>query len=804
MKQFLRWCFALSLLFILSNMTYSKAYAASQLDVKATAGFQNKVKHGQGLPLTLTITNKGDEFSGDLVIDSSESYGVGSAKAFPITVGSGETKTITLSLPGLSDEFMYSGTNSQMFYFYEGDWESGKEISYKGNKSVRPNFYGPESTFVLTLSESADRVRPFSSMKLNSMGDQQTIHLGQIKNFEFPTAASSYGLANFIIVDEYVLADLSEDAQKALLDWIQTGGVVMIGASDNVTAEVGMLATHLPLTLSKERQEVSKEVLSSFISNKEFKNSISSFVASKNEGSRVLLQSESNPLAAMKTVGKGAIIQTSFSLGDEPFSKEMNATVFLADIIKKANVGLTTNYGMYMNHQGIKEQMTYELGSINELFPSFQISTTLMLVIVVFYVLLVGPLLYVFLKRKDKREYAWWIIPVISIVASVAIFAYGAKDRLVRPQIQQVSFYEVQKDKSLTGYYVESLLSNRSGNFTFESEPGTTMVGSKRMNSGYGGPVASVQGLSILEEKANKTQLTVRDVGYWSVSSVLGESTIKEGGNFNIDLTVEKGIVRGTVKNEFSFALKDVAIWSGTKMIELGNLDPNESIEVNEPIGAAVLSPITASSSYMGNTAIMNAADLPKERKSSLIRMSQMLGNRATEPAIVAHTEDPIVPIKMANERAEISAINMVYQRFSPTTIFSGDFTLPATSFDIHVSSDDPSAYFEQMGTSKFEWIMVNGTYIYDWKIPANMPLEKVKWTELMLANTNSATMQIEIFNWNTKAFEEVKGSRFSIKENVSEYVSTDGMVQFKIDKQGINGDDYTRLPELRLKGEVQ
>ena len=73
MKQVLRWCFALSLLFFLSNMTYSEAYAASQLDVKATAGFQNKVKHGQGLPLTLTITNNGDEFSGDLVIDSSES-----------------------------------------------------------------------------------------------------------------------------------------------------------------------------------------------------------------------------------------------------------------------------------------------------------------------------------------------------------------------------------------------------------------------------------------------------------------------------------------------------------------------------------------------------------------------------------------------------------------------------------------------------------------------------------------------------------------------------------------------------------
>ena len=177
---------------------------------------------------------------------------------------------------------------------------------------------------------------------------------------------------------------------------------------------------------------------------------------------------------------------------------------------------------------------------------------------------------------------------------------------------------------------------------------------------------------------------------------------------------------------------------------------------------------------------------------------------RGTEPAIVAHTEEAIVPVKLSNTRSEISAINLIYQRFTPETIFSGAFTLPASSFDIQVNSEDPTAYYHKIGESNFEWAMANGAYNYEWKIPSNLPLNKVDWTELQLANTNTSSISLEIFNVSTNTFEEVQSGRFSIKENVEQYIAADGKVQFKVNKDASNGDDYTRLPELRLKGEVQ
>lgn len=808
MIQNSRWYLMVCILILLSIVPITEASASPNLELKASAGYQNKIKYGKGLPLTISVVNTGDEFSGDLLIDYSESYAIGSAKAIPITIGKGETKTLSIALPGLSDDVMSYNSTSQMFYFYEGGWKDGKSISYKGNKSVRPHSFGQETNFFLTLTESADRLSALSTSKLLGMASSQTIHLGQIKDFHFPTDKASYEIANYLVIDEYVLADKKVEQQQAIIDWVQSGGVVLVGASNNISAELGLLAEQLPLNLSDDRSTLKAEELTEFTNNKEFTEDIPIFVSSVNEASRLLWSINNTPIAAIKSLGKGAIIQTVFSLGDEPLSKQVNYSYLLTELINKATGSTLNQMNQQYHHQNMKEQMSYEVGQTNELFPSFQVSTPLMITIVIFYMVLVGPLLYFLLKRKDKRGHAWWIIPTISILVSVAIFAYGAKDRFVRPQIQQASFYKVHEDASISGYYINSLLSNRSGDFTFASEKGTSMVASKRMNS-FSSNSGNVQSMSILKEQATKDQLTIRDVGYWSVSSVIGESHIDDIGEFGINLTVESGLVKGTVKNDFPFALKDIAIWSGTELIKLGNLNPNESLEVNESIKSAMLLPIAMSNgiNYRGYGSPLKASDLPIERKNSLLRMIQMTEERQKQPVIVAYTEDAIVPISLVGSRAEMSAINVLYQPFTPNIIFSGEFYLPSSAFEVALTAEDLTTHIEEMNKNKFEWFMPNGTYSYEWTVPTSIPLKQVNWTELQLTNANASSTSLEIYNHFSGEYEELSRGRFGklmVKDNVSQYVSENGKIQFKVNKQAIQGHDHTRLPELSMKGVVQ
>lgn len=776
------------------------ALAAPNLQVKATAGFNGKAKYGEGLPITITVENKGDAFSGDIVLDLMESYNLGNAQAIPFEVGAGETKTIQIAASGLTEDYMYQGSNAQLIHFYEGGWKKGKSIDYKGTKNLRATFLDTATPFYFTLTNSADRLKMLNQIKQQNQLNGEVIHVAQLNNFTLPMESEAWKMADYIIIDEFVLADLVEKQQQALIDYVSTGGVIVIGASDNIVAELGKLGNYLPLSIQTSTQSLAAQKVSAFTSNKLLSNDLKVHNASLNEGATPLFDLDGTILAAKKQLGSGTILQTTFSLGDDPLAKDPVYSDLMYTILQSVKVQTPSN--MYGNNR--KDQLVYELGNTNSLFSSFKVSTPLMIGIVIVYMILVGPLLYFILKRKDKREYAWGIIPLTAIVASAAIFGYGAKDRIARPQVQQSSFLYVNEDKSLNGYFVESLLSNKSGEFSFVAPTSTLMVAQRNMNS-FTGQSPNIHEKVILEKHATNSELTFRDVGYWSVSSFLGDAHLEDVGSFGIDLRVEASKVIGTVQNNFPFALKDAAIWSGSKLIKLGDVQPGEKIEVNKELGSVMLTP--TSNPYINRNYGMQATnldDLIDQRKQSLFSSSQMFNQLGTSPAITAFSEDNIIPIELKNKKVEMSALHLVIQPFKAKTILAGDFVLPANTFTVNVNTDAYGKYMQPVENSNLEWYLEDGDYNVFWKVPDSVPIDKVTWTQLQIANTDRNSHTIEIWNVVTQAFEEVDQSRYTVTENIKDYINNSGEIYYKLHKKSVQGDSYTRLPEIRLKGEVK
>ena len=96
---------------------------------------------------------------------------------------------------------------------------------------------------------------------------------------------------------------------------------------------------------------------------------------------------------------------------------------------------------------------------------------------------------------------------------------------------------------------------------------------------------------AMLENDAAGTALHFRNVGYWNVASVYGETNIKDVGGIVNDLIVENGVLTGSITNDFPFELKDVAIWSGSDFISLDDIGAGETVEVKETLKTALLSP---------------------------------------------------------------------------------------------------------------------------------------------------------------------------------------------------------------------
>ncbi|SEM27121.1 hypothetical protein SAMN04487786_1561 [Paenisporosarcina quisquiliarum] len=797
-KKFVMVISAFMIYFIL--LPSIEALAAPELNVKVTTGFNGKAKYGEGLPISLTVENKGDAFSGDIVLDLAESYNLGNAQSIPFEIGAGETKTIQVGASGLAEDYMYQGNNVQMIHFFEGGWEKGKSITFKGNKTFKTSFQDPATIYYLTLTESADRLKVLNQLKQPNQMNDEIIHVAQQSDFVLPEEAVAWEMADYIIIDEFVIADLTEQQQQALIDYVSYGGIMVVGASDNVAAELGSISGYLPLNLHTTTQSITAQQASALTANNLLSNDLKIYDASLTSGAAPSIQLDGTLLAATKQVGSGTIIQTTFSLGDAPLAADPVYSDLMSSILQSVQVKNTQSMYGY----NTQDELVYNLGGTNSLFSSFKVSTPLMIGIVIVYMIIIVPLLYIILKRKDKREYAWGIIPLTAIIASLAIFGYGAKDRIARPQVQQSSFLQVNEDKSLHGHYAESILSNKGGDFTFEAPVSTTMVAQRGTNS-FTGQTANVHENAIMEKHATNSELTFRDVGYWSVSSLFGETQVQDVGNFKVDLRVDSSKILGTVQNNFPFGLKDVAIWSGSKLYKLGDLAVGEKLEVDKDLGTVMLMPI--SNPYVNTNYgafANNQMDLLTQRKQALYSSSIMFKNSNSAPAITGFAEDNILPIELKDKKAELSALHLVIQPFTATTIFSGEFTLPANMFTVNVNTEEYGKYMEPVQNSNLEWYLDDGEYNVFWTVPETLPVDKVNWTQLQIANTDRNSHTIEIWNLKTESFEEITESRFTLTENIDTYINETGIIHYKLIKKSVQGDPYTRLPEVRVKGEVK
>lgn len=774
----------------------SQASAAPTLEVQATAGVNGKAKHQSVVPIKITVKNSGTDFSGDMAINASSSYEVGSAMILPIDLAAGEEKTFELYLDGLSD-YVYSN-DSKLFAFYEGGIEKGKVVSYKGTKQIQVNFHDPASTFIYTLTEKSDRLAAYLRLsQVTPSNNVEVFNLNQLKDYTLPDDAQGYAMADIIAVDEFALADLSQKQQEALLKWVQDGGKLLLGASDQVEATAGIFKEYLPLTLSEQTTSVSAESLTTLSGGGTFTSPISVYTATENPDSKRILADGTTILAAKKKVGGGEIIQTTFSLGDNPLASMAGYAALTA---KMVNIQNSMQQGM-MYGNSTMDWISYELRSVNELFPSFEVSVTYMLVVIILYILIIGPLLYFVLKKMDKREHAWWIIPAISVVLSIALFIFGAKDRIMQPQVQQSAFYKVNEDKSVNGYYVESILTNRGGDFVVETDPNTTAIAFRNRNN-FDGSMNDLHEASYIKEHANGSTLTLRDLSYWSVQSFTGKTAAQNIGNMDIDITLKNEKLSGTVKNNFPFTLKDVTLISGIKEVNLGDIEPNETLRVDKELKSTVLQ----KPNMYGNNNYsypMKKEEIDPHRIQSMKSMALSLTENDKLPVLTAWADQAIAGVELESS-ANMAPISYFIQPFEGKVELTGPFTMKRTNLTYTVESQSTNGYFEMHDEQLNTGYMQNGVYDVKITMPENFMASVQSFNELTVSNKDSKRMKLSIWNNKTNAFEAFTDTKQVFTENINHYLNQQGEILIQIEFGPDQTGETTKLPDVELKGEAK
>lgn len=771
----------------------TQASAAATLEVKATAGVSGKAKYQSVVPLQVTVKNNGADFSGDMAINSSNSYEAASALVVPIDIAAGEEKTFTFYLDGLAD---YSYSDTDLFAFYEGSIEKGKKIAYKGTKRLQSNFLDPSSTFIYTLTDKSDRLSAL--LRLSTFVAQSNVevfNINQLKDYTLPEDSQGLAMANVIVVDEVAIADLIPKQQEALLKWVQDGGTLLLGAADQINATAGVFKEYLPLSLSQEMTAISAEALTKLSGGGIFTQPISVYSATSSEGSLPVLTENNEVLAAKKKVGSGEVIQTTFSLGDQPLASMDGYGALLAKVI---NIQSISQQGMMRQGQSPLDQISYELRNINELFPSFEVSVSYMLIVIILYILIIGPILYFVLKKADKREHAWWIIPSISVVLSIVLFIVGAKDRIVQPQVQQSAFYKVNEDNSVNGYYVESILTNRSGDFVVNADQNTTAVALRNYNN-FTGTMGPLHESSYIKENASGSTLTLRDLSYWSVQSFGGKTSAQNIGKMDIDITLKNEKLTGTVKNNFPFALKDVTLISGVKEVKLGDIEANGTLQVNKELKTTVLQKPSIFNNY-------NYSYPSKKDEVNPMRIERMktlalpLVEKDNQPILTAWTDQAVVGVELETS-ANMSPITMLVQPFKGKVELTGPFTMKRNNFSYSVEPLSANGYYEKIEEELNKWYLSEGLYEVTMTMPDQFMDAVESLNELTISNKDVSRMQLSIWNNETNIYEPLVDTKQVFTDKISTYFNQDGELRIEIKYGPDPSGEQTKLPDIELKG---
>ncbi len=772
------------------------ALAKPDLTVKVSAGIDGKAKYEKGAPISITVENSGTHFSGDLVVDVMESYQQGMGRAFPLEIGTGETKTVSFivhNMEGVAG--MYGGPNTKTIYFYEGGWKKGKEIKHSGAQSPTATMYHDEK-MILTFTNNIDRLVSLKSVDIGSSSNVQLIDSEKVGVMNFPEDARGWGVIDYIILDEYAFADLQSEKQLALLEWVENGGIIIIGSSDNLEDEVGVFSPYLPMKLTGQI-DIVPTVLNEWANTTGFEEEIRVYSSELNEDAVTLVQEKDDLLVAHKKLGQGLVIQTAFSLGDEPLAKSPGMTAFWNALFTAGENVIFSPFNQY-GHDPLN-QLSYTVGHSNELFSSFKVSAPLIFGIIALYIIIIIPILYFILKRKDKREYAWWIIPAIALLTSVAIFGYGAKDRIGRAQIQHTAILNVETDGNIKGYFAESLLSNKSGNYIFKAPHGTSLTASPQSFM-FNTSANMFHKRAILENNAEGTSLHFRNVGYWNVASVYGETNLKDVGGIVNDLSFKTGMLAGSITNDFPFELKDVAIWAGSDFISLDDIGAGETVEINETLKTTLLGPRLP---YQAMYSTAANDDLMKIRKNNALTFFSDNMSLSNKPVLIGYTDTQVVPVTLENVKTSLSALTMIVHPIKSEHILQGKITADENMIEMYMAISEQGYDYYIIENPIEEAYQEGIEYTQTWRLPEELVTTKVDWATMKLSNLDNQLYRSKLLNNRTGEYELIESNEMIITENIMDYITEDGILSLHII---FNSGRYSTgevLPKLELVGEV-
>jgi len=459
-----------------------------------------RLKIGMWAPVVIEVQCGPDDLRGVLEIECPDDQGVGAILSSPIILAKNETQLLHsyIRLGSAGGEF-----DVRLIV-------GGRELA---SKSVPAQPLRIGGRLLLAIGSRV----PDLQEALIGLSPQKNVESGQSKSWprfgaheskvaNLPDQWIGYDGIDLLFLGTHnaqFITELLQDAARlrAISQWTRQGGRLVVSVDPNNQTLVSELLANgawqpsLPIVPPRVQENIAANAVKRLFKVEEFANLQNApFPALGSDPVKIALlrngkdntgwevfaaAPDGRPLIARMPYGQGQVTLVAFDLEEGPFRVWDGRVQFLKALIARLEPTVPDARDGQGNWEGgrIESDLTTDLQRLLDTFDVPVISFGWVALFIFVYILIVGPIDYLILKKVFKRlEWTWITFPTVVIIVSVAAYftAYAIKgNELKINKIDVVDFdLRTDPDKTLVaGVTWFAIMSPHIQNYTIGIEP---------------------------------------------------------------------------------------------------------------------------------------------------------------------------------------------------------------------------------------------------------------------------------------------------------------------------------------------
>lgn len=414
-----------NLLLLVSLLLIWPAHVSAQnnaINWKITPGFDGSYKSGAWFPLTITVSNDGPDVRGTL--DMRFRSGQATTYSQPIDLPRGAKKQIVL--PVASDTTQDGSVKADVTL------RQGETIVR--SDTIELNALNNGRLVIGVLSEESNVLPELSAIK---GGDRPGNTLLRLTAPTLPDRAELLQSFDVLFVHALDTATLTDAQRTALSLWALNGGHLIIGGDRRVIAG---LADVVPATAAAGGTSTLKALGTGTgwpVRNNAPQTPLLQLTPKPN-AEVVRVGDAGQPLLIRQSTGSGSISVTAFAL--DALRDTGDAADFWSRVLPLA-------FQQPPVWSQLRDQGIWTLQQALKL-PALRLPSILgFLGFLLLYILIVGPMNYLLLRRWDRREWGYITIPLLVVVFSGGAYVWGTSGRGQAPILSELSIVRVGQNR---------------------------------------------------------------------------------------------------------------------------------------------------------------------------------------------------------------------------------------------------------------------------------------------------------------------------------------------------------------------